>query len=460
MYAPSRLSSAFASSRPFGSSTGGPTQTPASPTRTRLSASAPVLGADVEVQVGELRPRPVADALGRDPLARDGGRDAPVPRHQLEALPDQHLRRDAADGREGEQTALLDVGDGEADLVDVTHQREGRRTLRGAHARERRAHGVRSHVGELRRGVAPDSRGLFLVARRPRRVQQCCQQFRGRHGLRIEPGWPTLLPDDLPDPHTVFHKLVGLAPRAGREPARVDGRATARTARPDDPQGSFCVSTMTTTELDTDLLTPLAAYLRLRETGRASLPARVASTRGGSGATRSSAAATGSSRSRRPSSSASPSSATSATTTSRSSSGRCRCRRTGPVSPESRFVVADVFLRFDHVTGTAEVLVGDAAEVAARARAPRRAARGARRRGRDVALPGPAPSTSGASRWRRSTSAAATSSRSCCRSAPCARRASRRSPSTARCAASTRRRTSSCSSSTASRSSALRPRRT
>jgi anthranilate synthase component I len=32
--------------------------------------------------------------------------------------------------------------------------------------------------------------------------------------------------------------------------------------------------------------------------------------------------------------------------------------------PESRFVVADVFLRFDHVTGTADVLVGDAAEVA------------------------------------------------------------------------------------------------
>jgi anthranilate synthase component 1 len=31
----------------------------------------------------------------------------------------------------------------------------------------------------------------------------------------------------------------------------------------------------------------------------------------------------------------------------------------GPDVPESRFVVADVFLRFDHLTGTAEVLVGD-----------------------------------------------------------------------------------------------------
>ncbi|HEY5294524.1 MAG TPA: chorismate-binding protein [Gaiellaceae bacterium] len=37
----------------------------------------------------------------------------------------------------------------------------------------------------------------------------------------------------------------------------------------------------------------------------------------------------------------------------------------GPSTPESRFVVADAFLRFDHVTGTAEVLHGDPREVAA-----------------------------------------------------------------------------------------------
>ena len=37
----------------------------------------------------------------------------------------------------------------------------------------------------------------------------------------------------------------------------------------------------------------------------------------------------------------------------------------GPDVPESRFVVADVFLRFDHVTGTADVLHGDPGEVAA-----------------------------------------------------------------------------------------------
>jgi anthranilate synthase component 1 len=42
----------------------------------------------------------------------------------------------------------------------------------------------------------------------------------------------------------------------------------------------------------------------------------------------------------------------------------------GPDLPESRFVVADVFLRFDHVTGTADVLVGDPDDVAALLRRP------------------------------------------------------------------------------------------
>jgi anthranilate synthase component I len=37
----------------------------------------------------------------------------------------------------------------------------------------------------------------------------------------------------------------------------------------------------------------------------------------------------------------------------------------GPATPESRFVVADAFLRFDHVTGTAEVLCGDPEAIAA-----------------------------------------------------------------------------------------------
>src|SRR4029077_9570418 len=153
-----------------------------------------------------------------------------------------------------------------------------------------------------------------------------------------------------------------VAQRAGREPARVVTTPPARTARPTTRQGRF-VFPMTTTELNIDLLTPLAAYLRLRETGRASfLLESVDQGRLG-----------------------------------RYSLVGCGDRivsfeeaeelgepvvgylgydhiaklertvtlpATGPDVPESRFVVADVFLRFDHVTGTAEVVVGDAARVA------------------------------------------------------------------------------------------------
>jgi anthranilate synthase component 1 len=54
----------------------------------------------------------------------------------------------------------------------------------------------------------------------------------------------------------------------------------------------------------------------------------------------------------------------------------------GPDLPESRFVVADVFLRFDHVTGTADVLHGDPDLVAGLLRRP-------------VAPPAPAPAGGG-----------------------------------------------------------------
>ena len=56
-------------------------------------------------------------------------------------------------------------------------------------------------------------------------------------------------------------------------------------------------------------------------------------------------------------------SATSATTTRPSSSRRCRCRTQGRDLPESRFVVADTLVRFDHVLGMAEVLCGSPDEV-------------------------------------------------------------------------------------------------
>jgi anthranilate synthase component I len=60
----------------------------------------------------------------------------------------------------------------------------------------------------------------------------------------------------------------------------------------------------------------------------------------------------------------------------------------GPDVPESLFVVADTLLRFDHVASTAEVLTGDAAEVADRLLGEIPKTRGAGgRRGRTVRCP-------------------------------------------------------------------------
>ena len=64
---------------------------------------------------------------------------------------------------------------------------------------------------------------------------------------------------------------LGLAQRAWRERRLEPGRRTARPAPNRDPRGSFFVLRMTlTTDIHTDLLTPLGAYLRLREGAAAS----------------------------------------------------------------------------------------------------------------------------------------------------------------------------------------------
>ena len=164
---------------------------------------------------------------------------------------------------------------------------------------------------------------------------------------------------------------------------------------------------MTTTELDIDLLTPLAAYLRLRETGRASfLLESVDQGRLG----RHSLVGCGD----RIVSFEEAEQLGEAVVGYLGYDHIAKLERTvplpadGPGVDESRFVVADVFLRFDHVTGTAEVLVGDAAEVARCSRATSSRKRSPSSRARRCASR-TAPSTSGASRWRRSTSAAATS---------------------------------------------------
>jgi anthranilate synthase component 1 len=120
---------------------------------------------------------------------------------------------------------------------------------------------------------------------------------------------------------------------------------------------------MTTTALDTDLLTPLAAYLRLRETARASfLLESVDQGRLG----RHSFVGCGD----RIVSFEEAEELGEAVVGYLGYDHIAKLERTvplpdeGPDVPESRFVVADLFLRFDHVTGTADVLVGDPETVA------------------------------------------------------------------------------------------------
>ncbi len=105
--------------------------------------------------------------------------------------------------------------------------------------------------------------------------------------------------------------------------------------------------------------------------------------------------------------------------------------------PESRFVVADTLVRFDHGLGMAEVLCGDPSIVT-------------------ELLNGPQPHASAGRRGRAGSTRRLPSRHDYERSD---RPPRPRSSSTARCGASTPRPTSSCSSSTGSRWSAPRPRR-
>jgi anthranilate synthase component I len=132
---------------------------------------------------------------------------------------------------------------------------------------------------------------------------------------------------------------------------------------------------MTVTTIDTDLVTPLAAYLRLRESGRASfLLESVDQGRLG----RHSFVGCG----ERLVSFEEAESSDAPVVGYLGYDHIAKLEPTvplpddGPDVPESRFVVADVFLRFDHVTGTADVLYGDAGEVAAALERPAAGATG------------------------------------------------------------------------------------
>ena len=143
-------------------------------------------------------------------------------------------------------------------------------------------------------------------------------------GLRIEAGALTLAVDELLD-----LDLVGVAQRAGREPARVANDAPTSPnrsdRRPDRVVFRICEQHDSPQHRSPH---PARGVPPPAQRGPRRRSCSSRSSRGGSAATRSSAAATASSRSPRPKRSTSRSSATSATTTSRRSSRPCRCPTT------------------------------------------------------------------------------------------------------------------------------------
>src|SRR6185295_18582813 len=156
--------------------------------------------------------------------------------------------------------------------------------------------------------------------------------------------------------------LLGLAHERDGSLRLTEAQRQPVTARPETPGGSFLLAETTVTGLiATDLLTPLGAYIRLREAGRASfLLESVEQGRLG----RHSLVGCGS------------------RLVGHEEAERCgepvvgylaydfvsTIEPTVPMPdagrglPESRFVVPDVLVRFDHVRGVAEVLRGDADE--------------------------------------------------------------------------------------------------
>src|SRR5262249_32991592 len=115
-----------------------------------------------------------------DRLLAEHARDRPPAGVQGHALTHEHLSVPAADGPEPQVALVVDVGDDQSDLVDVTHDQQARRGLLeavlGGHARQGAAHHVRADSRELARGPAPDGRGGALIAGWSARGEQVEQQ--------------------------------------------------------------------------------------------------------------------------------------------------------------------------------------------------------------------------------------------------------------------------------------------
>ena len=169
--------------RSFGNSTGSASITATSPTRTSRARLVAVRGADVDVQVLELRdPLAVVVLHQVDRLLADHARDAPGARRDRYALADEDDRVPAADAGEPQEPVVVDVVDDQADLVDVPDDRDRPAAAGPGHARDGGADGVVGDLGEGGRGLAEHGRGRLLVARRPGRGQELVERLWHPHG--------------------------------------------------------------------------------------------------------------------------------------------------------------------------------------------------------------------------------------------------------------------------------------
>jgi hypothetical protein len=118
----------------------------------------------------------LVEEVGR--LLADDADDRPLLRQDADPLADQDGGRPAADAVEPEITLVVDVGHGEADLVDVPH--DGDRPLAGGvHRRVARAERVGLDGGESGRVVPPDPGWRTLVTRRPGGVEEAQEELAG-----------------------------------------------------------------------------------------------------------------------------------------------------------------------------------------------------------------------------------------------------------------------------------------
>ena len=163
------------------------------------------------------------------------------------------------------------------------------------------------------------------------------------------------------------------------------------------------------TEIPTDLLTPLGAYLRCARGRARRVPARVGRARTARPLQLRRRRARGSSSFAEAETLGEPVVGYLGYDAVASFEPTVPLPEDGPDVPESLFLVPDVLLRFDHARGVAELLRGEATRLAG-ARRPMPARH--RRRVARSSASRRATSTSAASSARRSTSARATSSRS------------------------------------------------